>query len=162
MPLFYIFIPLFSPPFFSCIIHFYLAPWSSCKPLTWLLSCPQICPEWSWWGTRTPCWGHARCPSWDKRSGASWPSPAHLSSASIWRRRESLWLTTAWLWISGTLWFIYFSRIPSWSTGGSHLNISWGITVKLLLKFTVFQMRTAVELYVTKHRHVCVCERSHF
>lgn len=71
----------------------------------------QICPEWSWWGTRTPSWGHARCLSWDRRNRASRPSPAHLYSASIWRRRKLLWLTTAWQWTSGTLWFIYFSRV---------------------------------------------------
>lgn len=80
-----------------------------------LFRCQQICPEWSWWGTRTPSWGHARCPSWDRRNRASWPSPAHLYSASIWRRRKSPWLTTAWLWTSGTLWFIYFSRVHAFS-----------------------------------------------
>lgn len=80
-----------------------------------LFCCQQICPEWSWWGTRTPSWGRARCPSWDRRNRASWPSPAHLYSTSIWRRRKSLWSTTAWLWTSGTLWFIYFSRVYPYS-----------------------------------------------
>lgn len=116
-----------------------------------LFCCQQICPEWSWWGTRTPSWGHARCPSWDRRKRASWPSPAHPYSASIWRRRKSPWSTTAWLWTSGTLWFIYFSRVHAFSIQRPfqlwfNSDMSW-VSVNLLIwiqSFTAFQRRTAV------------------
>lgn len=96
--------------------------------------CTQICPEWSWWGTRTPSWDPAGCPPWDRRSGASWPSPTNPCSPSIWRRRWSLWQTTAWLWTSGTLWFTWFSN------GNVSVGLaqpwrfpSWHVTVKLVI-----------------------------
>lgn len=96
--------------------------------------CAQICPEWSWWGTRTPSWDPVGCPSWDRRSGASWPSPTNPCSPSIWRRRWSLWPTTAWLWTSGTLWFTWFSN------GNISVGLAqpwrfplWHVTVKLVI-----------------------------
>ena len=102
-----------SPPprsllfFISSILclHLSLSPHLCLPPLH------QICQEWSWWDTRTPCWALAGCPSWDTRSRASCPFPTNLCSASIWRRRGSLWPTTASARTSGTLWFIWFNRV---------------------------------------------------